>query len=58
MMPMQTRRKGWKIEKVENLSRTATAQKILPNVETNQITLARFRLYRRSIRRGPSSPAA
>jgi hypothetical protein len=30
MMPMQMRRKALRIEKVENLSRTATAQKILP----------------------------
>jgi len=30
MMPMQIRRKARKIEKVENLSRTATARNILP----------------------------
>jgi hypothetical protein len=30
MMPMRMRRKWRKIEKVENLYRTATAQKILP----------------------------
>jgi hypothetical protein len=30
MMPMQMPRKGWKLEKVENLYRTATAQKIFP----------------------------
>jgi hypothetical protein len=30
MMPMQMRRKARKMQKVENLYRTATAEKILP----------------------------
>jgi hypothetical protein len=42
MMPMHMRRKARKLEKVENLSRTATPQNILPRAGTNQITLARF----------------
>jgi hypothetical protein len=42
MMPMQMGRKAWRLEKVENLSRTATAQNILPHAGTNQIALARF----------------
>src|SRR5216683_2182569 len=42
MMPMQMRRKARKIEKVENLSRTATAQNVVQHAGTNQITLARF----------------
>jgi len=33
MMPMRTARKGCRIEKVENAYRTATAWKILPNVQ-------------------------
>ena len=31
MMPMQMRRKARKMEKAENLYRTATAEKILPS---------------------------
>jgi hypothetical protein len=40
MMPMRMRRKTRKLEKVENLCRTATVQKILPD-ERNQSDHAR-----------------
>jgi hypothetical protein len=41
MMPMQMCRKSRTMQKVENLSRTATSQNLLQHGGTNQITLAR-----------------
>jgi hypothetical protein len=46
MMPLPVRRKGRKLEKVENLCRTATAQSIFPTRPDTGITLALFRARR------------
>jgi hypothetical protein len=42
MMPMQMGSKGPKMQRAENIYRTAMLQKIMPHAGTNRITLARF----------------